>query len=670
MKLFLRFIVILLTPLFSAGQITTPVIKAGFGVDGDVRARFFNGALQTSDDWFLLAGTPGTSANGEFVIDTTGAATIIAGYLTDISPWPKRMASFFRTMSKPQFSVVNNRLWLDAIFVRDYHGNDTTVFTSGSDKNGMSPFLWTGGIQGIPDKNDILDIFAHVRRAGPNSTDSLWMFGGLSLDNTTGNRYFDFEMYQTDIYYDRPSGKWFGYGPDAGHTSWKFDGAGNIASPGDIIFSGEFQSGTLTNIEARIWVKKSDWQTVVPTAFNWSGLFDGNGAGATYGYASISPKTAGAFYTGLGSPNNTWAGPFGLVLQDNSLSFTNPGPASTTNSKYIADQFIEFSVNLTKLGLDPVSLLGGDICGTPFNRIVVKTRASAAFTAELKDFVAPTDLFLAPRVNADADVPIFCGDTSYSNISVINPHPGSDYQWTTTDGHIVGPTSGASIFVDSAGTYIVTQRLMAGCAPYATDTVIISRVADCVLLSGYIKSFTGIYDDDEQRMQLNWRVLNNENINSFRVERSYDGMRFNLIQEIQSVPGITGEQTYHITDQPSRINEQPVFYRIKLINNDGSVKYSWIISIVTGAANGDGITIYPNPVKEYLQVNIYSSENSTADIAVIDMQGKIMKQLKENLQQGNNVVSLTETSAWQRGMYYVIVKIKDKIYRKKIIVTD
>ena len=51
----------------------------------------------------------------------------------------------------------------------------------------MSPALWSGGIQGIPDKNDILDIMMHVRRAGPNTTDSLWMFGGISL-GTTGNR--------------------------------------------------------------------------------------------------------------------------------------------------------------------------------------------------------------------------------------------------------------------------------------------------------------------------------------------------------------------------------------------------------------------------------------------------------------------------------------------------
>ena len=45
----------------------------------------------------------------------------------------------------------------------------------------MSPALWSEWDQGIPDKNDILDVMMHARRAGPNTTDSLWMFGGISI---------------------------------------------------------------------------------------------------------------------------------------------------------------------------------------------------------------------------------------------------------------------------------------------------------------------------------------------------------------------------------------------------------------------------------------------------------------------------------------------------------
>src|SRR5204863_3963987 len=160
------------------------------------------------------------------------------------------------------------------------------------------------------------------------------------------------------------------------------------------------------------------------------------------------PSSAGPFYTGLQSGNSEWTGPFNLILADNSMVTT-----------YTAKQFMEFSVNLTKLGLDPVTAYGTDVCGTPFNRLLVKTRSSASFTSDLKDFVAPTDLFPSPRAQALADIPLFCGDTGVSHISVQNPSTSSIYTWTTIGGNIVGTTSGPIITVDQPGTYIVTQRL-------------------------------------------------------------------------------------------------------------------------------------------------------------------------------------------------------------------
>ena len=212
------------------------------------------------------------------------------------------------------------------------------------------------------------------------------------------------------------------------------------------------------------------------------------------------------------------------MLQDNSLSFTNPAPASTTNGKYVSSQFIEFSVNLTKLGLDPVTTFGTDVCGTPFNRLVVKTRASASFTAELKDFVAPIDLFLAPRAQALADVPLFCGSMGVSHIQVQNPSASSTYTWATTDGHIVGSSTGPNIVVDSPGTYMVTQRLAAGCNPYAYDTVAIVYKSNCVTLDNTVLDFKGVINNNITR--LDWTIADNQYVSYFEIERSIDGKTF------------------------------------------------------------------------------------------------------------------------------------------------
>lgn len=631
-------------------QITTPVIKARFGVDGELRANFFNNLVQVgNDDWFNLNVL---DTSGKYVIDTTGSAAIVAGYVADVSPWPRRMQSFYKTMSRPAFSIVNNRLWLDAIFIRDYHGNDTTVFTSGSDKNGMSPVNWTGGVQSIPDKNDILDIFVHVRRAGPNTTDSLWMFGGISLDNTTGNRYFDFEMYQTDIYYDRVSGKWFGYGPDAGHTSWEFDGAGNITKPGDIIFSAEYQSSTLSNVEARIWVSRTVWQTVTPAAFNWSGQFDGDGAGSAYGYASIMPKTVGAFYFGLGSSNNTWAGPFRGVLQNNTL---------ITNCA--RDQFMELGVNLSKLGLDPAGMIGGDICGTPFNRIVVKTRSSASFTSELKDFVAPTDLFLAPRAEVETQTPYLCDTGSISNIYVRNPVLTSVYEWSTPNGNIVGSNTGPSIYVDTPGIYIVVQRLQAGCSEYARDTIEIFPLTNCEILQRNLFDFTAVAK--KNIVVLKWKVLQNSIISHFDIERSTDGLHFTSVGYVNAYPDQPENASYSLID--TLINQSNYYYRVRL-NEKGALKrYSQVIRISPLQFNGSYLKVHPNPSTGYFQLQVISMLRKQVLFTIYDQGGKAVFTDRKIVEQGQNLLLFDALTDKQPGIYQIVMSSGGEISSQKIV---
>src|SRR4051812_31927039 len=49
-------------------QVTTSAIRANFGVDGDLNANYFDGAvLAGSDDWFRNSGS-----TGDYMIDTTG----------------------------------------------------------------------------------------------------------------------------------------------------------------------------------------------------------------------------------------------------------------------------------------------------------------------------------------------------------------------------------------------------------------------------------------------------------------------------------------------------------------------------------------------------------------------------------------------------------------------
>ena len=147
MKTLLQFLAFIILSANGSGQISSALFKANFGVDAELRANYFNGAaLPGNDDWFIN----GNLGTGIAVIDTSGASAIYNGYLSNMA---SRNLPIIRRMNYPPFSVINNTLLMDAVFVRDYHGDDSTVYASGSNKNGMSPVNWTSPVsQSVPDK--------------------------------------------------------------------------------------------------------------------------------------------------------------------------------------------------------------------------------------------------------------------------------------------------------------------------------------------------------------------------------------------------------------------------------------------------------------------------------------------------------------------------------------
>jgi len=643
--LFLLFVIV--ASVTGKGQITTAIVKANFGVEADLTCNFYNNAPQPAvDDWFGngLAGT------GQGVIDTTGAAGIVAGYTSDPA---SRMNAFSRLMRYPGYTIVNNRLLLDAIFHRDYHGTDSTVFAAGSNKNGMSPFSWTTPVaQGIPDKNDILDAMTHVRRAGPNATDSLWMFSAISIENITGSRYFDFELYQTDIAYNRTTRTFVNYGPDMGHTSWKFDAGGNIITPGDIIFTAEFSTASITLVEARIWVHQSAL-SLTPQSFSWGGAFDGAYAGAPYGYARIVPKTAGAFYTGIQSTAaSTWAGPFALVREDNSVV-----------TSYVARQFMEFSVNLTKLGIEPANF-GNSACGTPFRRVLIKTRSSTSFTAELKDFVAPFRMFDYPAVEAGAFLTYFCDSMPVTPIRVTNPNGTSVYTWSTTNGNIVGSNVGTQIFVNAPGTYTVTQQLHFQCPQVASDSVTIIFDTVCSVLNVDIRRFNAF--KQAGNADLRWEVDNNQLVSKYDVEYSLDGRNF---YPVGSIPADERTGTAEYSMNYSALQNAPTtFFRLRLVGRNGVIKYSQISTLKMNTTQPNNALIFPNPVNNVAWLSMEMQEKSEATILIMDSYGKLINKTTKQFRKGSNMLNFEQITKLPAGIYLVKIRSGNQENTQKVVV--
>lgn len=458
------FVALLLAMHFQTfSQLNNGGLNASFGVDADTKAGYLKYGPVTgtvsSDDWFSSS-----TASGSNVIDTSNASD----YRSLLQAG--KNIRFTKRMSVPYYSTVNGTLWLDALYSRDYieTGNalDSTTFTGGR-KNGDDPFTWAGITSSIPEKTDLVDGFAHMRRNGSNATDSLWIFTGTSTKGVAGSRYFDIELYKNRITYNSSTGAFSTGGPDAGHVQWVFDASGNITQTGDLIVAVSYTAGVPT-VEVRIWVSKTTYDTVSPLLFNFGSSFDGGTS--SFGYATIISKTGTtAFGSGIANisatpaADTTYATPWGTHGISGSVQWA---------SQYRSLQFIEIGLNLTRMGLDPeLYQINSGICHPAFSSLFFKSRSSHSFTSNLQDFMGPFD-FLHTSPDYSITYPTLSCSNTTGTISIQN-NSGSFLTFSTSDGNITSSSTN-SIQVNKPGSYTIQAAIAPGCPVRRTDVVTVA----------------------------------------------------------------------------------------------------------------------------------------------------------------------------------------------------
>lgn len=111
-------------------------------------------------------------------------------------------------------------------------------------------------------------------------------------------------------------------------------------------------------------------------------------------------------------------------------------------------------------------------------------------------------------------------------------------------------------------------------------------------------SFTGQWVD--KTAQLNWQTATESGSGYFDVERHNMTGGWQAIGQVAAAGESLTPMSYDFLDgEPGAAN--PILYRLRQVDLDGSFTYSEVISLARRAAEGD-ITLYPNPARDYLFV--------------------------------------------------------------------
>lgn len=128
--------------------------------------------------------------------------------------------------------------------------------------------------------------------------------------------------------------------------------------------------------------------------------------------------------------------------------------------------------------------------------------------------------------------------------------------------------------------------------------------------------------------ELVWHTASEANFSHFEVQRGTDGSEFRTIGEVQGQGNTAKESAYSYTDR-NFLNTQN-YYRLKMVDLDGSFEYSPVILLKSNPK--DGISIYPNPAKDIIriQLNMFPDNNVFYTLMSIDgqkvMEGNINEQ--------------------------------------------
>lgn len=156
-------------------------------------------------------------------------------------------------------------------------------------------------------------------------------------------------------------------------------------------------------------------------------------------------------------------------------------------------------------------------------------------------------------------------------------------------------------------------------------------------------SFEGSIKDN-RAVLLNWVTAEEENTSHFRILRSGDGRKFEQIGVITASG--SGDHHYIFTDSgPGPLN----FYRLHMIDLDGSSSYSRMISIRSNELSP--VTVFPSPVKNQLTVDLGNQKLSPHAARIIDSSGNVHKEVR--LTGGLQTISVDNLLP---GLYFLSVE--------------
>jgi hypothetical protein len=167
-----------------------------------------------------------------------------------------------------------------------------------------------------------------------------------------------------------------------------------------------------------------------------------------------------------------------------------------------------------------------------------------------------------------------------------------------------------------------------------------------------------------------WTTVSENNVHHYEVEMArgnldYQQNRFSKLGEVKSLGNAVQEQHYSFNDVEN--NKSGVrYYRLKIINIDGSYKYSEIRPVVF--TEEFTWQVYPNPSSGIFNITYQVNEGESVVVKVYDLNGKTVQQFQHI---ANGFIQKLKidlrSAAFSSGLYLLDISSETKTQKIKLV---
>ncbi len=163
------------------------------------------------------------------------------------------------------------------------------------------------------------------------------------------------------------------------------------------------------------------------------------------------------------------------------------------------------------------------------------------------------------------------------------------------------------------------------------------------------------------KVRLKWQTISELNNDNFKIERSVNGLTWNVIEKIPGAGNSSQLLEYSTTD------ERPLkglsYYRIKQTDFDGAFSYTPIQAVQIGSSEySEQLSVYPNPTQGEITLEIEEGELSA--VFILNAEGIPINTYPLSTEKAEQKKMVIDLSQLREGLYFIKVNNAiQKVYK-------